>query len=436
MTDSLLVHIALTIYEIIWVLFRPIISRHPRLKEGLKQRLLIHPPKPADLWLHAASVGEAFLALEIIKQFDYPQPLNLLISTNTSQGKEVLDKELSSLQSTTAKSLTIATTFFPFDQPSLMRKALSIINPRLLILIEGELWPGLLAGCHQKRVPVILVNGRINQKSLERYLLWPAFWKYLRPKLVLAISETDSKRFARLFGRERVVIVENIKFDRVAVTIATPANYNPLDSFLKLSDKFIVLGSVRQEEELLLTQVISSLFHHDQDLIIGLFPRHMHRLSFWNQALASSGISFLLRSEITPGMDVKRGTVILWDRIGELNFAYAISKAVFVGGSLAPVGGQNFLEPLAHGVRPVIGPYWTNFAWIGREIVNMGLVEEVNDHLQLTETLLARISTTSQRPQVTQDFQNYLKQRRGGTAKICRTIIEILQNQTAGKITP
>jgi 3-deoxy-D-manno-octulosonic-acid transferase len=152
----------------------------------------------------------------------------------------------------------------------------------------------------------------------------------------------------------------------------------------------------------------------------------MHRVSQWGQILNQSGAKWVLRSRLT-GAPAEKGTVILWDKFGELNQAYALSCAVFVGGSLAPLGGQNFLEPLIYGIQPVIGPYWDNFAWVGEEIISQGMVKRVKDWQSVASELIRQIQHPTPKEGVRETAALYINDRKGGTEQACRLIRQEIQ---------
>jgi 3-deoxy-D-manno-octulosonic-acid transferase len=151
----------------------------------------------------------------------------------------------------------------------------------------------------------------------------------------------------------------------------------------------------------------------------------MQRIPAWKEQLQDSGLPWVLRSQLqeTPAA----GQVILWDRFGELQQLYALARAVYVGGSLVPQGGQNFLEPLAQGVSPCIGPFWKNFAWAGEEIVDCGLVQEVHSEQELVQCLLQGLRQKSKsREAVLAQFQEYVQARRGGLQKTLQALLQEL----------
>jgi len=147
----------------------------------------------------------------------------------------------------------------------------------------------------------------------------------------------------------------------------------------------------------------------------------MHRLDFWREALYETGLHLVMRSDLDS--PPPPGSVILWDTFGELSTAYAFCRAAFVGGSLVPLGGQNFLEPLTHGVVPCTGPHWSNFAWIGRDIVDQGLVVEVDGPGELAERMARTLARPRKREAVQKKVGAYVNSRRGGTATALECIL-------------
>ncbi len=403
----------------------PALRLNKRLAEGFNQRTLRENLPEADIWIQAASVGEAFLAKELLDNFKPSNPTRILVTSNTSQGIDILEQAV--IESTpNNRGIAAFTAYFPFDKPTIMARAVSDISPKIMVLLESEMWPGLMAALKKNGCKILIINGRITSQSLSRYLLWPSLWRTLSPDKILAISENDAQRFAELFGKNRVDIMPNIKFDRIGSMESTPDKKNPLKSIIPFEIPFLVLGSVRLEEEFLIEKIITDILHRQPETVIGLFPRHMHRIEHWKNTLNRMVIPWVLRSEtrhIAPP-----GTVILWDTFGELSFAYKISKAAFVGGSLAPLGGQNFLEAVTCGIIPIIGPSWENFAWVGSEIINQGLVKIAADWKEVTDTLVKGIENPPSHETVQKSAFKYLKNRRGGTEIACRLIHQSLNN--------
>jgi 3-deoxy-D-manno-octulosonic-acid transferase len=424
-TRKFTVKIGLWLYNVIWSMLVPFLRLNGRLAEGFDQRTLRCQLPRADLWIQAASAGEAYLARELLDALEPHHPIRIHVTTNTRQGMEILEQAVTEIKPH-EKIESVSTAYFPFDKPALMEKAVRSIRPRAMVLLESEIWPGLLAALKKYGCKTLIINGRIRSKSLARYLKWPGLWRAIKPYKILAISEDDARRFAKLFGKDPVAVMPNIKFDRFDPLDTHALKQNPLEKMLPGDIPFIVLGSVRQEEEPLLEKIIERISQTKSKLIIGLFPRHLHRIDFWQAALDSLGLTWVLRSRINQNLSDKN--VILWDTFGELSEAYALAQAAFVGGSLAPLGGQNFLEPLTHGVVPVIGPSWDNFAWVGAEIEKSGLVRVVRDWKGVAEVLLADVNRPSDRDSVRQKALKYIQDRQGGTAQAAGLIAETLKD--------
>lgn len=419
-------HLAFGFYNFCWSTALPWLKLNHRLAEGYPDRLLKGKMTgTADLWIQAASVGEAFLAVEIVKTLKPRDVIHILLTSNTRQGIDVLNQSLHR-EIKANKRVQAAVRYFPFDKPSLMRKAVDSIQPKLMVLLESEIWPGLMRSLKESGCRTLIVNGRMTEKSLKRYLLWPSIWRLLRPDSILAISADDAKRFRQLFGKDDVDVMPNIKFDRlVSSHEANGEHNNGLATILPPQIPFIVLASVRKEEEPLVNKIIAKIFSGEPQCIIGLFPRHLHRIHVWQETLDKRNIRWALRSNVTGA--VSPGTVVIWDTFGELVSAYRFAKTAFVGGSLAPLGGQNFLEALINGVVPVIGPSWENFAWVGPKIVGLGLLRVAHDWREVAHLLLTDLEHPGRHDEVIKATINYIHARQGGTYQACRQIETLLE---------
>jgi len=411
-------------YDLSWRMALPWLKLNQRLAEGHAQRALKDDlPAVADLWIQAASVGESFLALEILKNLQLEQPIKILLTANTHQGIDILDQALPELLRD-KNQIQTAVRYFPFDKPSIMAAAVAGIRPNVMVLLETEIWPGLLQALKAQRCKSIIVNGRITAKSLKRYLLWPSIWQSLRPDRILAISPADADRFGRLFGQDAVVVMPNIKFDRVAPSTPDHVDHDQIRSILPAGLPFVVFASVRHEEEAKVKKMVREITRNRPQAVMGLFPRHLQRLKYWQDELTQLGKQWVLRSAVSN--PVSAGTVILWDTFGELMPAYCLSQATFIGGSLASLGGQNFLEAIVSGVIPVIGPSWENFAWVGQEIVDAGLLRVANDWQQAAVFILQELAAPRPRAEVIETAQRFFETRRGGTDQACRQIEAML----------
>jgi 3-deoxy-D-manno-octulosonic-acid transferase len=424
MSDKLTLRIAFGLYNLLWSCVLPWLRLNHRLAEGYGQRRLKSVPPAADIWIQAASVGESYLALEIIKRLSVGRDVKILVTSNTSQGVDILNRGLRQ-QRKIILGINVTVGYFPFDKPALMGKAVEAIRPTVMVLLETEIWPGLLRSLKQQHCKIIIINARMTDKSLKRYLLWPSIWLPLRPDRVMAISPADADRFKQLFGPEGVKTMPNIKFDRIGSATTPVDNRNPLKDLVPSKLNFVVLASIRRPEEPLVEQIIIESFRKRPETVIGLFPRHLHRIQPWQEILNQAGIRWSLRSKAkSPAM---AGTVIIWDTFGELMPAYQLCNSAFVGGSLVPLGGQNFLEALICGTRPLIGPSWENFAWVGTEIIDAGLLRVTANWREVTNLLLADMESSPPRGEIINKTLSYVEKRQGGTKMACRAINALLK---------
>ena len=422
-----LINLLVSLYNLAWRAAIPFLRRTPRMALGWAQRTLQDPPEgPFDIWIQSASGGESLLTNMVLANLTTTLPrqkmLRVLATSGTKQGIDSLQKGRDILPPDGNLDVHIA--YFPFDAPHLMHKAFARFAPKLAVIVETELWPGFLILARRNNVPVFLINGRISDKSYSSYRHFRSFFHEYGPERIWAISPLDRERFARIFGGERVELMNNIKFDRIELKNIFPSNRH-IAGLLPKAAPFVLLGSLRREEEHLILKAVIDTLACRSDIVIGLFPKHIERAEHWLALLHAAKIEAVKRSQISE----KRppGTVIVWDVFGELAGAYALASAAFVGGSLVNLGGQNFLEPLVFGLKPIIGPYWKDFAWVGRDIVTSGLVREVANGGELTMALLAAIDDRQEREGIILQVHRFFAPRKGGTEQISRQIIDKLR---------
>nr|WP_321256198.1 glycosyltransferase N-terminal domain-containing protein [uncultured Pseudodesulfovibrio sp.] len=420
------VNMALKAYSLGWKCATPLLKWNSRLRDGWEQRTLSGGlPAPAHIWMQAASGGEAYLAWEVLKNLKSPfsESLRVLVTTNTLQGYETLSRAADDINGRKS-GLAIQPWYFPFDDPDLMNRVVAHVRPKLALILETELWPGFLSACKKSEVNILLANGRMSTKSLAGYLTWPELFRAVSPDTVMAVSEADGRRFGTLFGREKVWVMPNIKFDRMADAAPMARKNNPLKDIIPPKSIFTVFGSVRRQEEAEVTKLAAGLMRERPTTILGLFPRHMHHMKIWEAAMNSAGLNWIHRSRLNgPALP---GTVILWDAFGELVPAYGLAQAAFVGGSLAPLGGQNFLEPLTCGVTPVTGPHWKNFAWVGKDIFDSGLAVEAKDWQAAQNALISILDKTPARRSVAKLAKEYIADHKGGAKAVCKQVADFL----------
>jgi 3-deoxy-D-manno-octulosonic-acid transferase len=408
------------VYDALMSAVIPLTRSHHRLEEGYDERILAEAlPSGVDLWIQAASVGEAHLALQLLENLPADRRMRVLATTCTRQGRDILDAGAGRLTGS-ERPVTLQTGYLPFDKPSLMRRAVDHVQPRAMVLLETELWPGLLWALRRRNAPTLVVNGRMRTASLARYLLADKLFAALSPSQVLAVSEPDARRFQTLFPDADVEVSPNMKFDRFTADEPLPYTKNPLASLFRPTTPLLVLGSVREQEKDLAAELVQRVRAERPTTVTAVFPRHMHHVESFAEAFARRGVDVVLRSQAEA--PVPFGSTLLWDAFGELTQAYWLARAVFVGGSLAPLGGQNFLEPLACGVVPVIGPHWSNFAWVGEGVLEQGLVVQAASPAEAAGALVEQMGRSQPREDVREAALEYVRTRQGGTQRACSQV--------------
>ncbi len=408
--NSLALCLFMAIYLLVWIIALPFLLFVKRLRPITWHRFGMGMPQgPFDLWIQAASVGEAKLALKLLSDLPEEKYPRIIISVNTAQGMDVL-KNMSAGRAELV--------FFPLDILPAWSMALARVQPRKMLLLETEIWPGLLYICRQKSIPVTIGNARMSLKSFCRYSPFSTLLKQMSPRKIVAVSEREKERFSWIFESAETTLMRNIKFDIIENSDPVPYIKNPLSQYFKAGHPLIVLGSVRKEEETYLQWLVKEILSQRPKSTIALFPRHLNRIESWEMFLEKGNFSWISRTKLDTNTSLPG--VILWDKFGELIPAYALARSVFVGGSLVPCGGQNFLEPLSQGVVPCIGPYWDNFNWVGREILSSSLINQVADVHELLDKLIKPPPTN--REKVLSDFRKYVAERNGGTSQLIRQL--------------
>jgi len=300
------------------------------------------------VWVHCASVGEATAALPLIKKLLQKQPQQLLVvSTTTPTG------------AATVSSWDLANVrhqYLPVDFKFSVKRAVAATRPVALIVMETEIWPTLINTCTTHGVPVVVVNGRVGEKTLNspawmRRVYFQALGKVEK---ILAKSEIDKERFLKL-GGTNVKVIGNIKFAAVKSNNKDIENEKPE---CEIKRPFWLLASTHEDEEEQICRRLDSYPVCDKKLLV-IAPRHPDRSNSLQQMLKRTGLVYAVRSKAQT-VD-ERTQVYLADQLGEMMMWYSHAQIAFMGGSLIPVGGHNLLEPAAAGVPIVCGPHLQNF---------------------------------------------------------------------------
>ncbi len=426
------------LYRTLWTLARPLLRRSKRLSDGWNERLASADHLPtetaapdghaADIWIQAASGGEARLAVEICRNFSPASDLRILMTTWTRQGRDVMESALEELRASHPR-LRVMVRFAPFDHPDIVCKALAAVSPRLVVLLETELWPGLLAACRERNIPVHVFNGRINSSTAHFGKLISSLMTELSPVAVHAISRYDKQAFSSIFPCT-VDMMPNIKFDLAAQALDIPLSSH--SSAFRAAGPVFLFASVRQCEETRIPGQLARLYKAVPHAVVIIVPRHLHRVAYWKSVLEDLAFMPLLLSELAPGSTLPRRHALIWDRFGDLPRLYASAQAVFVGGSFGQ-GGQNFLEALSAGRIPCIGPSAHNFLWamgIGDpsmpSLKDAGLLHVAHTPKDVIDIMIEQASAVPDRTEVREKFRTWLEPRRGGAAFTARTLESLL----------
>ncbi len=422
----------LNIYNILWQAALPFLKKNKRLAPSFQKRVTTDHLKNADIWIQAASAGEAFLALSLLSTLEPAQKIKILITSTTSQGIEILKSGLA--QKKISSNIDYCLDWFPFDIPSTIQAAVTRINPVVMVLLETEIWPALLHYLKKNNTQILIINGRLSKKSARHYKLTNFLWARLSPDNILAISPLDAKRYGQVFDKAQITTMPNIKFDLMESLPDENSRSKDLKKIIPKSVPLSILASIRRQEEEAILEIIEYLLARYPGQVVAIFPRHMHRVDAWKKKLARKKLSFQLRSQLQGSGTKNR--IILWDRFGELRSAYGIASTVFVGGSLAPLGGQNFIEPTVLGTPTVTGPHLDDFAWVGDDIFSRGIVTRCKDPRTVAQTMATHLETTVDRPEQRQKARDYVQKRQGGTILACQTILDLLKKATVIQLAP
>lgn len=337
-----------------------------RYRAGLAGRLGKIPAGMAEfvtgrrvIWLHAVSVGEVMAATELVRELRRQMPdWVIAISTTTETGQRLARERFGNHS---------PVFYMPLDFAMVIRRYLRVMQPQLVVLMESELWPNLIDVCASQAIPVAVVNGRVSDRSLPRYLRLKRLWRPIlkRLALVLAQSEENGSRFVQIGApAESVRVTGNLKYD-VKAAETTPMTVR-LREILPDTARIVVAGSTLEGEEKMLLDQWPRVLEEHPDAVLILAPRRPERFSAVAELAPPAGFDLLRASELAPGDKQRSGGIILLDTIGDLASVYALGRVAFIGGSLVPMGGHNPLEPARFGVPVLMGRSSENF----REIVD------------------------------------------------------------------
>lgn len=405
--------------------------RYGKSRRGIRERLGYYAPEQLDLlrkektiWVHAVSVGETRAAKPLIRQMRQKYPDYLILVTNVTETGHAIaleDKEI---------DLCL---FFPFDFSCAVRRALSSVNPELIIIVETEIWPNFTKHAHNCNIPMILVNGRISDRSFPRYRLLRVL---LRPVLdrfssFCMQSQTDAERIIALGAPDgRVENTGNLKFDHDLIAV-TAEQIMQRKKHYKLPEQtsIIVAGSTHDgEEDQLLDAYYQIAEKIKEDLILILIPRHPERKREVQSLLKEKKINYQLRSTLDRGGKLlSPGEVLLVDTLGEVLDFYSIADLVFVGGSLVPIGGHNLLEAALVAKPVIFGSHIHNFKEISAKLIRAGAGVKVANQLELIQQSIVMLDDPARCLAMGQAGSSMIAENTGTTERTMRHISKVLR---------
>ncbi|MDH4184046.1 MAG: 3-deoxy-D-manno-octulosonic acid transferase [Nitrospinota bacterium] len=336
----------------------------PAYREGAFQKLGLFLPRQTrrTIWIHAVSVGETMAALRLARKLAGAQSrFRIMFSTSTPTGQQVARRELSPEANVF---------YFPFDFPGSAARAVAAINPAALALVDTEFWPNVIHACARRGAAVILVNGRMSDRSYPRYM---KFRKLIKPtleevSLFMTQGEKDRERFLDIGAApEKVLAAGNLKFDQETAPISAEQSAAIKKSLgIGPEEQVVVLGSVHQGEQAAI-RAAAGVLGPGRRLVIA--PRRIDNLEWIERELEPYGLRISRRSQWPAMAMADFKTVPIIDTFGELGKIYSIASVAFVGGSLISHGGQNPLEPASRGVPSLFGPGMSNFSEASQALV-------------------------------------------------------------------
>jgi len=371
-----------------------------------------------SIWIHAVSVGEVLAARPLVPALRERFPGHrIFLSTTTLTGNEVAKKSVRGLD---------GLFFAPFDFPHAVRRALDVVNPALLLLVETELWPNLIHEASRRGARVALVNGRISPRSFPRYLRLRRLLSRVLSEIDLFLmqGEAHAERIRAMAAPpERVRVTGNLKFDAVEAG-------RPPERLARLIQggpprPLWVAGSTVEGEE----PLVLAAFHRVRERVpnarLLVAPRHPERFGEAQRHVESAGFRCERRSGLEP-RGWTNGAVLLLDTLGELAHVYALASVVFVGGSLVPSGGHNILEPAVAGKPVLVGPHMENFQEIADTFRAESALVQVASADELAREVAGLLLDEARRRELGERARRLVGRNRGAVSRTTEALVPLL----------
>ncbi len=365
------------------VIKRYINKRKENGKEDTKRfnerigRPVVKRPEGKLVWLHGASIGESVSMLPLIQKIleTYPD-VHVMVTTGTVTSADIMNKRLPE---------RAFHQYIPIDNPVFSNRFLKYWHPDIALWFESELWPAMLSSIKKKNIPLILINGRISNKSFKRWQQFDFISKELLACFTFCLgqSEEDAYRL-RVLGAQNAICLGNLKYAGLPLPIDEDKKEEMIKSIK--GRPLWLASSTHDDEEVKLAKVHKRLLENIPNLFLIIAPRHPNRGAEIKEKATEMGLNVALRSaneKITA-----QTNVYIADTIGEMGLWYDIANLVFIGGSLIPHGGQNFMEPSRVRDAVIVGPHMHNFTDAMNRAKKADAIIQVNDTVELEEIML------------------------------------------------
>ncbi len=374
----------LLLYRLIFWIIYVVVYPYARIQAAFGSRLWkerlgdVSVDKSVEIWLHAASVGETKVLSHLIHYLIAKRPSTRIhVTVVTKAGYATADREFGKVASVS---------FAPIDSHVPVSRFYDVLQPRVLVLAETEIWPQMILDGERRDIPILLVNARMSQQSFGWYKSISSSMRLLFDKYRYFFfrSEEDAIRYRALGVVEsKGVVAGDMKFDAPAKPINEAVLQRHKDALGLSTDDFVfVAGSTREGEEKLLFAVFSAISQTNPHFKLVLVPRHTDRVDSIQREAEEAGIQ-IARYGAAKATD----RVLLIDRMGLLQELYALANIAFVGGTLAPIGGHNLLEPVWVGTPVLFGPHTENVTGAEEFILTQNYGKKISGVTELTNAL-------------------------------------------------
>ncbi len=346
------------------------------------------------IWIHAVSVGEVLAVKDFVEKLHTKLPeRKIVLSTTTKTGADLAKRILNE---------NILKFYFPLDFSFVARRVANFINPSLLVVMETEIWPNLILELSRRKIPIVLINGRISDRSFKGYKKIKFFFKDIlkRVSFFCMRSEKDAE-FIKVLGApgENVKVTGNMKFDieKAGKDIARTKS----DLGIGESEELLIAGSTHGGEEEIVLDVYSKLREEFQNLRLLIAPRHIDRAKTIKKMVERMGLK----------------NILVLDAFGELSRLYRLATIVFMGGSLVKRGGHNIVEPAVFGKPIVFGPYMFNFRDMARSFLENKAAIKVKNRKELLGTLEMLLKDGNKRAILGRNAKELIDRSKGATER-------------------